>query len=378
MKGPVLCTTIAVAAGTGLGMGWLLWGGREVPADGSSGRIARSIAGIPGTAAERKTTEAAQQAHAAEVVARELEKLKTLPVEAYGRHMADVWLDHFNVDNQLRSSLCLATCDADQAMAFYREIKRRKGLSFEEWPGGAEGGKLCDFLILVGKRDGKNLMNQMMAAAPRGIAQLQSLMHGWAAAKPHEAVDWLNELPADSPYSRLSLLGLMWGLAESSPGTALEVYRKLDPADRNDWMTGQLVTPTVANYGMKGLVELVSGVTDVSERQELYTAAVQHGMNQPPGEFVKWMAEPLESAPYLQDGFRQMAARWSEREPEEAMQWLAQAAKKPGGDTALSIMAASLTRQGKADGVKAWLAANPQAPGHTAIENGMSGAAWSQ
>src|SRR5687768_10119455 len=105
MKGPVLCTTIAVAAGAGLGMGWLLWGGKEVPGAGTSGRITRSIGGTPGTAAERKTPEA-QKDHAAEVVARELEKLRTLPVEAYGRHMADVWLDHFNADNQLRSALC--------------------------------------------------------------------------------------------------------------------------------------------------------------------------------------------------------------------------------------------------------------------------------
>jgi hypothetical protein len=284
--------------------------------------------------------------------------------------MADMWMDHFNADNQLRSALCLATCDADQAMAFYREIKRRRGLTFEEWPGGGEGGLLCDFLIVVGKRDGKNLMNQMVAAAPKGIAQLESLMHGWAAAKPHEAVDWLNELPADSPYSGLSLRGLMWGLSESSPATALEVFRKLDPADRSGGMVNQIVTPTLGTHGLKGLVELVSGIADESERELFYTAAVRTGVNQPAQEFVKWLAEPLETAPYLKDDFNRMANRWAASAPDDAMAWLRQNGLKSGQSTALSLVAASLAGNGRGSEVAAWLAANPTAPGRAAIEAG--------
>jgi len=188
-------------------------------------------------------------------------------------------------------------------------------------------------------------------------------MHGWAAAKPHEAVDWINELPAESPYSRLTLRGLMWGLAESSPNTALEVFRKLDPADRSGGMIDQIVAPTLGTYGVKGLVELVSGIADESERQQFYTAALRTGANQPAAEFVKWLAGPLETAPYLKDDFSRMAGRWSEKAPDEAVQWLKQAALQPGGTTALTIMATSLARQGRGEDLKTWLAANPRLPG---------------
>jgi len=167
MKRSVFYASIAIATAAGIGIGWVWRGEEKEFAAGPVSRILRSVARTPGATPEMKSGGAAMD-HASEVVAAEMEKLKTLPVEAFGRHMADVWLDHFNADSQLRSAFCLASCDADQAMAFYREIKRRRGLTFEEWPGGGEGGLLCDFLIVVGKREGKNLMNQMVAAAPGG------------------------------------------------------------------------------------------------------------------------------------------------------------------------------------------------------------------
>jgi hypothetical protein len=159
----------------------------------------------------------------------------------------------------------------------------------------------------------------------------------------------------------------------SNTGKPERFEQGLDPADRSAGMVHQIVAPTLGTYGMKGLVELVSGIADASERQTFYTAAMRTGGNQPPAEFVKWLAEPLETAPYLKDDFSRMAGRWSEKAPDEAVQWLKQAALNPGGNTAVSIVAARLVHQGRGEDLKAWVAANPRAPGRAGIESAVNG-----
>jgi hypothetical protein len=84
-------------------------------------------------------------------------------------------------------------------------------------------------------------------------------------------------------------------------------------------------------------------------------------------------AIPLKTAPYFEGRF-QPHGRALEREgTDEAVEWSKQTALKSGGTTALSIMAVNLARQGRSEDLKAWLAANPRAPGREGIKNAVGG-----
>jgi hypothetical protein len=293
--------------------------------------------------------------------------MKTMPVEEFAIHMVDAWLSKSDSPgNLLRRALYLSACDADRGLAFWREYTRRTGQKFENTV-------LGDFFSVVASRDGKRFAEKLIEASPGGAVVLNSVMHGWAVAAPEEAVEWFNALPADSPNYRGALEGMLWGLAENSPARALSIYEQLNAADQKDRNADNVASSTVINHGIKGLSELVAGVKDEGEKQRLLTTAMPKTTGEPPGEFVKWMAGTLESAPYLRSNFQQMASRWATNAPDEAMAWLQQNALSSGHDTALSLVAAGLVRNGKGDSLAAWLAANPDIPGQAAVVKGKTG-----
>ena len=369
MKTPVMCSLIAFAAmGTGIGLGWLFWGERtETRTPGRISRLSPPVsARLPGQRAAEPAQHAREQT--ALTVAADLENMKSMPVEEFAIHMADAWLSQSDSPGTLlRRALYLSACDADRGLAFWREYTRRTGQKFENTV-------LGDFFSVVASRDGKRFAEKLIEASPGGVVVLNSVMHGWAVSAPEEAVEWFNALPADSPNYHGALEGMLWGLAENSPARALSIYEQLNAADQNDRNAGNVASSTLINHGMKGLSELVAGVKDEAEKQLLLTSAMRKATNEPPGEFVKWMAGPLESAPYLQKNFEQMASRWATSAPDEAMAWLQQNALRSGQDTALSLVAASLARHGKGDDLATWLTANPHAPGQAAIVSGKTGA----
>ncbi|HWB04752.1 MAG TPA: hypothetical protein VG796_17115 [Verrucomicrobiales bacterium] len=303
--------------------------------------------------------------HTAALVSAELERMKSMPVQEFAERMAEAWLSpKADPDMLLRRGLYLSVCDVERGMAFWKEQSRRQGLRLDE------NYKLQDLFQALGHRDGKRLMELMVQALPKG--PYNGAAHGWASAAPREAVDWLNTLPESAPGYDSALQGIMWGLAENSPATALYAYERLRPQDQNYHTALNMTLSTVRNFGLKGLNELAMGAKDPAQRQLLLTSVLNHpSTNEPPAEFVRWMAGPLETAPYLRANFDKMASRWVAGAPDEAMAWLQQNAQQPGQDTALSIVAASLAGKGKGEALTAWLAENPNAPGQTAILNGM-------
>ena len=103
--------------------------------------------------------------------------------------------------------------------------------------------------------------------------------------------------------------GAMWGIAETSPATALKVYFELDPADRDTGTAHNIANSTVMNHGVKGFSEFLATVTDENDRKQFLTTGMQYGMREPPGDFVKWMADPLETARYLKNNFARSESR---------------------------------------------------------------------
>jgi hypothetical protein len=351
----------ATALGTGIGMGWIWRVEREEAGAPASRGIQESKARLSDRA---KRAQADAQGESKARVVTELERMEGLTVSEFAVNMADAWMDYGDPDNHLKKALFLSACDAERATAFYLEFKRRNGLKVQD------NAMLQEFFTIVGKRDGKEFMEQLLAASPEGVPEIDNVVHGWAVANPQQAVDWLNTIPDGSPYYGIALKGLIWGLAESSPSTAVQVYEQLDAADRNGATARNLILGTLQNHGMKGIYEMVTSAGNEENRRQFLAAGMESGTGRPPAEYVKWMAEPLESAPDLRGHFERMASRWAANAPDEAMNWLMQNGLGGGGRVALSSMAASLVRTGKGAEVDAWLAANPNAPGRSAIQTG--------
>jgi hypothetical protein len=293
----------------------------------------------------------------------ELEKMKSMSPDEFAIHMADSWLAYGNVDEHLRRALYLSACDGERAVSFYREYIRRKG-------GPAQNDQqLREFFTIAAKQDGKRFLTRLLQLNPDGVGELDSLVHGWAAKDPAGAVAWLNSLPEGTPYYSQALKGAIWGLAEESPSRALQVYQQLDSGDRNKDTLWGLTNSTVMNHGLQGLTELLSGLGDSGEKEQFVMASMEYSMKEPPAEFVKWMAGPLEATPALRRNYEQMAARWAVAAPEDALRWLGENAAK-ASSAALSVVATQLNNAGKGQELDAWLAAHPSAPGRTAIEAG--------
>lgn len=351
----------AASLGMGIVIGWMLWGGRveehERTSRGMQGWMARTAEGAE--SARRNAQEASKEA-----AVTELESMGQMTVSQFAKNMVDAWMDYGDPKNHLKKALYLSACDGERAAAFYLEFKRRSGLTLQE------NAMLQEFFTIVGKRDGKAFVEQLLAASPKGVPEIDNVVHGWAVANPQQAVEWLNAIPDGSPYYGIALKGLIWGLAESSPSTAVQVYESLDAADRNGTNARNLILGTLQNHGMKGIQEMVNSAANEEDRRMFLKAGMESGTGSPPGEFVKWMAGPLESVPDLRSHFERAASRWAANSPDQAMDWLAQNGLSGGGSVGLTSMAASLVRAGKSGEVEAWLAAHPDAPGHAAIVAG--------
>ena len=311
------------------------------------------------------SAEAGQSETPAELVRSQLERMKSMSPDEFAIQMADSWLAYGNVDEHLRRALYLSACNGERAVSFYREYIRRKGGPTHN------DQQLREFFTIAAKQDGKRFVTRLLEANPEGVGELDSLVHGWAAKNPSEAVAWINSLPEGTPYYARALKGAVWGLAESSPSQALKVYEQLDANDRNEDTLWGLTNSTVMNHGLKGLTELISGVSGAEEKGGFVMASMEYSMKEPPADFVKWMAEPLEATPALRHNYEQMAARWAVAAPEEALRWLGENALK-SSSTALSVMSAQLIHAGRAKELDAWLTANPSAPGRAAIEAGRN------
>src|SRR5687768_12960920 len=97
MKTSALCSLLAAAMGAGMGLGWVLWGNPEpLRAPAQISKItppAPSPLPPAGTGMNRGrgvTQDAVERSGA--LVAAELEKIKTMPVEEFAARMADLWL----------------------------------------------------------------------------------------------------------------------------------------------------------------------------------------------------------------------------------------------------------------------------------------------
>src|SRR5688500_17676837 len=114
MKSSVMCSLIAVAAmGVGIGVGWILWGGRTEPQ--SSGRIPRAAALVQAASGGNRATCVAQSTmeRTACMVSAELEKMKSMSVPEYAAQMSNVWLSSkVYGDNYVKKALYASVCEA--------------------------------------------------------------------------------------------------------------------------------------------------------------------------------------------------------------------------------------------------------------------------
>jgi hypothetical protein len=369
----------AGVAGAGLGMGaaWMLWGQREPAGERSRGGI---VARTPvrdfavEDAARRAALESADEEHSVSIVEQELQRLRAMLPQEFALKFIELRTGKHNLTDPDKNLLCglyLSHCDSERAMAVMKEYKRQ----------GTGPESLGLFFISAGKVDGKRLVQRMLAeATPETKYQwgLNAVAHGWGAAHPREAVAWLNSIPDGAPYYVAALQGMMWGIAETAPDTALQVFEQLSVEDRFAH-TNPGISPgeslgrsVLTNHGMKAFSELLAGISDPVSKQKLLSSSMADGMKVPPEDFVRCMAGPLEYAPDIRGNFETMASRWVAAAPDTAMQWLRESAQQPGNEASLSIVAAQLARSDRSRSLTDWLAANPGIPGRTAVAAGLA------
>lgn len=360
---------LAVLLGVGVGVfcGWLVWGPAKTLA-GKPGRqpgMQSTLSKLPhhesGTA---KDNPAAAAAATSEII-------RGLSPEAFGRYLADAWDKPDNPEAQLRRALCLMEIDAERATAFYQEYKRRKGLQISD-----NAGDIRSLITVAGRKDGRRFMEAMLRLAPEGAPEMDSLIHGWASTDAEGSVEWLNALPEGTPIYPHLLRGLMWGLAETSPATAATVLQSLAAEDRTPESISSVAESTYDYHGLTGLNSMLAGVEDASLRRALATATgTGRAMNAKPSQYVAEMAQhvTLDNAALL-GTYTNMSQRWVAAAPQEALEWLQQAAQGPAGAAALQTVTQQLASAGSGDAVARWLAANPQAPGGAAIRRALESA----
>jgi hypothetical protein len=351
----------------GLLWGWLAWG-RNAGLSARGGEV-QGQASRAGGPVERGTPPAAS-ATAADIVS-DWETVNALSPEAFAVYMADAWLKVGDPQAQLRRALCMMVCDTDRAMAFYQEFKKRKGLTLKE-----DAAELRELITMVARKDGRHFLERMLQLAPSGAGELDSLIHGWASADPPGSVEWINALPDNSPIYAQMLKGLLWGIGENSPTTAAKVFQTLAPADRNDDTIHSVSESTFFYHGLTGLNEMLAGVADAGLRRELATATgTGLAMRSKPSEYVQQMAAHLTvDNPRLQGCYTNMAQRWVQAAPQEALDWLQQEALGPANEAALAAMTRQLINTGSHAAVSQWIVAHPEAPGAAAIQRTMTGA----
>lgn len=303
----------------------------------------------------------------------ELKSLKSLSDEEFADRMVDIWLARENPDNLLSRALFAEACDSSKAKAFYDEFKRREGFTAEE----DAGTQLWAFMFTAGKRFGGELVQKLIEDNPKGILELDTVIHGWVTANPTQAVEWLNSLPEDCPFYSRSLKGIVWGIGEMSPAFAATTFLNLPPEERNKKFES-LAGGAIAGHGITGLVDIAAQLPEETDRANLLTASLPFAMKKPPGEFVAGLAGELSSVPSLLSPFQTMAGRWVQTSPTDAIAWLEKNADSPEQIPALGIMANQLSQAGHDDAVDAWLASHPQSPGRATVEAGWRAARESE
>lgn len=295
----------------------------------------------------------------------ELKSLKRLSDTEFASRMADVWFAREDPDNLLNRALFTSACDSGKAIAFYEEFKRRKGVSNNE----DAGQVLWDFLSSAGKRYGAELVQKLTTTNPQGILELETVVHGWVDVEPMQAVAWLNSLPEDCPFYSKSLKGIVWGIGETHPASAAEMFLKL-PAEERNQKFESLGGGAISGHGIAGLNEIVAHLPDQQDRENLLMASMPHAMSKPPADFIDGMAGHLSSVPNLTGPFQIMAGRWVKSSPTDAIAWLDKNADTADQPIALRVMASQLSREGHADAVDGWLTAHLESPGRAAVEAG--------
>ncbi len=266
-------------------------------------------------------------------------------------------------DNLLNRALFAEACDSGKAMAFYDEFKRRNGTSSQDDGGAA----LRDFMTMTGKRFGAEFTQKLLETHPQGARELDSLIHGWVIAEPTQAVEWLNSLPDDCPFYSASLQGLVFGIGEISPASAVDIFLKL-PAEERSKKFEFLAGGVIRSQGIAGLNEMAAQLPDETDRVNLLMGSLPYAKEEPPADFINGMAGNLRSVPNLSDSFQIMAGRWVKTSPTDAIAWLEKNTDNADQAPALGVMAGQLSRGGHGDAVVAWLAAHPQSPGRSAVE----------
>lgn len=365
MSFPVL-TAVLTAGCAGFAAGWF----GKPDASRPPSRPGPVITGAPASPAARPVEQESDGREAAKVAA-ELKALKGLSNKEFAKSLADAWMAHGDPDSLLRKGLLMAACDAGKARSFYDEFKRRKGMASQQ-----EGGQeLREFLTMAGKRFGRELVTDLLKDHPEGLPDMDSLLHGWVSVEPDQAVEWLNGLPVDSTLYSNAVKGIVWGLGESSPATAVGVFLNLPPEERDSKLYWSLSSSAIRGHGIQGLTEVLAGIPDETERRMMLGSGMQYAMGEPPREFVQGLAGYVDSTPAIEGLFQMKAGQWADAAPSEAMDWLtktgASTEVNAGSGSALRHLAGQLAVKGHAEALQAWVAANPQAPGRAAIEQAL-------
>ena len=128
------------------------------------------------------------------------------------------------------------------------------------------------------------------------------------------------------------------------------------------------------NHGIKGLAGLLSSIPDERERENFFNHSLGYVHREPAGDFVQTMAGSLTESPWMQGTFDEKAARWAALDPDHALAWLGQTAEKTGSEAVMAKLASNLAAQpGKAEALRIWAAAHPDAPGRQVIEDALAG-----
>lgn len=136
---------------------------------------------------------------------------------------------------------------------------------------------------------------------------------------------------------------MMWGIAETTPLTALKIYRDLDKPDQQETVWN-MTNAIIQRNGLSALTPVLDQATP--EEKETFLKSVQHhAQHAPPSEYFAAMARHLPSAPFLTSSFSKVAARWAATDPEKALLWAQQNASSPDTAAASIIMAHALQQK---------------------------------
>lgn len=182
-------------------------------------------------------------------------------------------------------------------------------------------------------------------------------------------MEWLNSLPEDCPFYSKSLQGIVFGIGETSPASAADIFLKL-PAEERNKKFEYLAGGVIRTHGFAGLSEVAAHFPDATDRANLLESSLPYAMEMPPADFINGMADHIRSEQKLEDSFQIMAGRWVKTSPLDAIAWLDKNADSAGQAPALAIMASQLSHAGHDDAVDTWLAAHPQSASRAAIEAG--------